>query len=1033
VPTVAPGALLKWSDRKIAQVEKSLETIPEANFLHWTQKAELYAARGDTASARLFIDHAMATWSGVHSNNQHFLTEIVVAALIAGQYDLVYDVIERHLRPDWRFEIQIVEDMFSNPYIIEWEVVSRTHSVFRFDAGAYRSDAAHIIFLNWIWSYRLFDTYHKFGLAISGKTLFSLGDMAVAPGLAFSANRSDAFLVPDAFFLSKSGYREAMVMLDRNQVSWSERRSVVFWRGSTTGLRRGDWRTLQRIKLCLATRDHPNAELFDVGITVVVQVGGPESVSEVETLGIMRDFVPSHLFGRFKYLIDIDGNSNSWEGLFLKLCTGSPVLKVASAHGFRQWYYDDLKPWVNYVPVAADLADLGENAAWLRTHDGQAELIGKRGRALAQALTCEAELVRGAQTVSAAMRFFHDSRRIAPMPGRTNETGVVRKPRIEPPVSDLLSSMAVIGSAVSAWREKCRIEMDLLKEDDSISPEKRLERYVSFSGPSWQPGRVRLMDKIAETLSPSSGAFRRGDVFGDDGCVKLEVVQTVLPGFTAHYPRAVPADAFERFDLVPAFDNPFVQLALPPAINKNMATAKAPALAVYRAGPSDLFLTPLGYQLFRAGDGIYWPAASTRAYPQEAMQFPHVKVDKPVVIVQDVFEGTNYAHFLLDWVPRLGHFLNSGLADQSGCMFVMGGAPSEFHFHVIKALCAIYSMTEDQFLFPKEPQVWHIAAPIYFFSDLKETIMHPAHMASEGSIAIIRDVCSRIQTATGELKRIYISRGDAALRKVTNEAELLRHLRSFGFVDVQLASIPFLEQVALIRGADVIVAPHGMGLTHIAFHEKRPLIVELHNPTLGTDAYAFIAHALGFRYRAVMGEDLGGDTRHFNIRPQDVIDVLMHEGVSPARMADIDAHLRIRTKFSGGVQSGHVVETSDIRPPRPDSAVYRHVRDDVSRQPDNNCGWLEVTGLIKGVVYHCACDVWLPSQFNGRKMEFVWSGLASMGIPPVDLAKRDQWQTISVIGVATNGLVNFVLRCDAESGETFYSSRWRTGLGGDVD
>jgi hypothetical protein len=88
-------------------------------------------------------------------------------------------------------------------------------------------------------------------------------------------------------------------------------------------------------------------------------------------------------------------------------------LKVASPFGFRQWYYDDLKPWINYVPVAADLSDLAENAVWLRTHDEHAELIGKRGRALAKSLTYRSELNRAAHTVASSVRFFQDDRRIA--------------------------------------------------------------------------------------------------------------------------------------------------------------------------------------------------------------------------------------------------------------------------------------------------------------------------------------------------------------------------------------------------------------------------------------------------------------------------------------------------------------------------------------------------------------------------------------------------------------------------------------------
>jgi hypothetical protein len=63
-------------------------------------------------------------------------------------------------------------------------------------------------------------------------------------------------------------------------------------------------------------------------------------------------------------IIDIDGNANSWDGLFWKLLSNSVVLKVESNNS--QWYYSQLKPWHHFVPVKADLSDLVEKVE-LRT------------------------------------------------------------------------------------------------------------------------------------------------------------------------------------------------------------------------------------------------------------------------------------------------------------------------------------------------------------------------------------------------------------------------------------------------------------------------------------------------------------------------------------------------------------------------------------------------------------------------------------------------------------------------------------------
>ena len=94
----------------------------------------------------------------------------------------------------------------------------------------------------------------------------------------------------------------------------------------------------------------------------------------------MRAYIPDHTLAFFRYHIDIDGASNAWRSLFLKLLSGSPVVKVESAWGFRQWYYDRLVPWVNYVPVRSDLADFIEAVEWIKAHDDEAQKIGQAGR-----------------------------------------------------------------------------------------------------------------------------------------------------------------------------------------------------------------------------------------------------------------------------------------------------------------------------------------------------------------------------------------------------------------------------------------------------------------------------------------------------------------------------------------------------------------------------------------------------------------------------------------------------------------------------
>ena len=147
--------------------------------------------------------------------------------------------------------------------------------------------------------------------------------------------------------------------------------------------------------------------LMDLGISKISQVANPDNVrAELESVGLFREYVPSPQFNRYRYQIDIDGNTNSWPGLLMKLLTGSPVLKVASPRDYRQWYYNQLVPWHNFVPVAADMSDLADKVQWLIANDDIGQRIGAAGRALGKSLDFAGELRRACPTITAALRRF---------------------------------------------------------------------------------------------------------------------------------------------------------------------------------------------------------------------------------------------------------------------------------------------------------------------------------------------------------------------------------------------------------------------------------------------------------------------------------------------------------------------------------------------------------------------------------------------------------------------------------------------------
>ncbi len=100
----------------------------------------------------------------------------------------------------------------------------------------------------------------------------------------------------------------------------------------------------------------------------------------------------------------------------------------------------------------------------------------------------------------------------------------------------------------------------------------------------------------------------------------------------------------------------------------------------------------------------------------------------------------------------------------------------------------------------------------------------------------------------GEKKRLYISRSDAKTRRIANEAELLPILEKYGFEKVSLSGSSMLEQMQLFRNAEMIVAPHGAGLSHLVFCDPKTPLLECFQKEYVNPCYWHIASQVDLKY-----------------------------------------------------------------------------------------------------------------------------------------------------------------------------------------
>lgn len=122
----------------------------------------------------------------------------------------------------------------------------------------------------------------------------------------------------------------------------------------------------------------------------------------------------------------------------------------------------------------------------------------------------------------------------------------------------------------------------------------------------------------------------------------------------------------------------------------------------------------------------------------------------------------------------------------------------------------------------------------------------------------------------GSGKRIYISRAGAAIRRVTNELDIVAMLSRYGFESVEPGGIPFSSQAELFQSADIIVAPHGAALANLMFCRPGTRILEFFPADYINDCYLRISKAMDLDYHYLFGGPGDFPKRNYGMNPDEL-------------------------------------------------------------------------------------------------------------------------------------------------------------------
>jgi capsular polysaccharide biosynthesis protein len=235
-------------------------------------------------------------------------------------------------------------------------------------------------------------------------------------------------------------------------------------------------------------------------------------------------------------------------------------------------------------------------------------------------------------------------------------------------------------------------------------------------------------------------------------------------------------------------------------------------------------------------------------------------IDGALFVLGDDVWPPNFAHWLLDWLPRLS------VVRGRDEMFV---AVPPLHAKFTRPLLRRCGFGDARII--ELPQMRAVRARELWVTDDRPSPPHPALRASAWALRYLREtvghgIVRRDLAPPHDGDCLLVSRADSMGRHIVNEDELLRALAPFRVRRVLLSAHGIEAQVALFANARLIVGAHGAGLANLAFATEGARVVEIFPRTHGTDAFFLVAATRGVDYRYLVCDDLVGAE---GARPED--------------------------------------------------------------------------------------------------------------------------------------------------------------------
>lgn len=328
------------------------------------------------------------------------------------------------------------------------------------------------------------------------------------------------------------------------------------------------------------------------------------------------------------------------------------------------------------------------------------------------------------------------------------------------------------------------------------------------------------------------------------GGTGLSVQRTELKWMgSSHYASQYRARWYLAYEVSPARYNPILSLGTVPVDFGDKLVSEFPELGVLQLNDAYV-LCPQGWIFTK--EGYLLPDHSWFGQHISEMKVPlRVSGGTPirgnVLSLLSDWASINYGHFLLDSITRYHLFQKAGLSIEHIDYILCPGSKNSRKASLIHRLGL-----------PPEKCIWVDRTKIVVADTLFVTSYPGVRRNYPPWIPIFLKKAFGVSHCPSG-RRLYITRGKSA-RKLANEKELVHVLLSDGFEVYDPTD--HNDTMFDFAGADIVMGPHGAGLSDIVFCPPDAKVLEL-IPSDHMQPYFYtLAESTGLKYACLVGRSV---------------------------------------------------------------------------------------------------------------------------------------------------------------------------------